>query len=249
MEAFTWVGFVAFFVVATAVGFRLLLLWWRTRELPELLIASGVLGIGTFGFAFSVFAMLLMPGHPGLGRLMWAVALFAMGLGGTTTYLFTCVVFRRDASWARALVWTTGVLFALGFVAEAAISGFVFEGDPQRGVVMQATSWLRVGAFGWGAGESLVWWHRMRRRAALGLGDPVVQNRFLLWAVGIGAAGWGSVVGLLAGLLFGLSAYGNPWLQLSSSLHGLAAAVAMWLAFLPPAWYLRRVEAGAGARA
>ena len=37
------VGFLAFFVVALVVGVRLVHLWWRTRQLPELLIGLGVL--------------------------------------------------------------------------------------------------------------------------------------------------------------------------------------------------------------
>ena len=37
MNGLVWVGFGAFFVVASTVGVRLLLLWRRTRQLPELL--------------------------------------------------------------------------------------------------------------------------------------------------------------------------------------------------------------------
>ena len=42
MESFVWVGFVAFFVASLSVGVRLVLLWGRTRQLPELLIGIGV---------------------------------------------------------------------------------------------------------------------------------------------------------------------------------------------------------------
>ena len=38
-----------------------------------------------------------------------------------------------------------------------------------------------------------------------------------------------------------------PWLTLSSSAHGLVAAIAIWLAFLPPAVYRRRFAAPAAA--
>jgi hypothetical protein len=51
-----WVGFVAFFVVALTVGVRVLLLARRTRELPELLMGIGVLGIGPVGFGLMVVA-------------------------------------------------------------------------------------------------------------------------------------------------------------------------------------------------
>ena len=38
--ALVWIGFVTFFVVALAVGVRLALLWKRTGEWPELMIAT-----------------------------------------------------------------------------------------------------------------------------------------------------------------------------------------------------------------
>jgi len=38
-----------------------------------------------------------------------------------------------------------------------------------------------------------------------------------------------------------------PWVMLSSSLHGLAAAIAMWLAFVPNARYTRWIRVRAAA--
>jgi len=42
MNPLILVGFLTFFVVALTVGVRLLLLWGRTRQLPELLMGIGV---------------------------------------------------------------------------------------------------------------------------------------------------------------------------------------------------------------
>ena len=47
-------------------------------------------------------------------------------------------------------------------------------------------------------------------------------------------------------LIGGALAWG--WVMLSSSLHGLAAAVAMWLAFVPNAWYTRMIRTRAERR-
>jgi hypothetical protein len=44
-------------------------------------------------------------------------------------------------------------------------------------------------------------------------------------------------------LTTGLPMLELPWVMMSSSLHGFVAAVALWLAFVPPARYLRRVRA------
>jgi hypothetical protein len=247
--ALSLVGFVAFFAVSLVVGLRLLLLWWRTRRSPELWIACGVLGIGSFGFAFAVMALAVLERHPGLSQALWAVAFLAMNLGGATTYVFTWTVFRPDRAWAGWLCALAAGVFAGAWILELVMTGFLIEGDPQQGLAMQSSSWMRVGALGWGAIESLRYYTIMRRRERLGLADPVVTNRFLLWGLGIGAAGWGSLVGLLVPLLTGINAREPGGLQLSSSLHGLAAAVAMWLAFLPPARYVRFIEARAPAQA
>jgi hypothetical protein len=53
LESFVWVGFAAFFVASLTAGVRLVMLWRRTRELPELLIGIGVLGIGPVGYGLS----------------------------------------------------------------------------------------------------------------------------------------------------------------------------------------------------
>ncbi len=104
---------------------------------------------------------------------------------------------------------------------------------------------LLVGCLLWGSAEALVYWRKMRRRLRLGLADPVVTNRFFLWGLGAGAAGLGTAIGMVAQLVTGLPPLQMPWITLSSSLHGLTAAVALWLAFVPNQAYLRFIEARA----
>ena len=94
---------------------------------------------------------------------------------------------------------------------------------------------------GWGSFESLRYWTRMKRRARLGLADPVVTNRFFLWGLAAGAAGAGSALGVGVSLVTGLSHMEIPWVIASSSAHGFVAAVAISLAFVPPPAYLRWV--------
>ena len=68
--------------------------------------------------------------------------------------------------------------------------------------------------------------------AALGTG--VAQAR-------IGAAGVGSVISLAVQLATGAAMAELPGLMLSNSLHGLASALLMWVAFVPPAAWRRFV--------
>ena len=73
-------GFIAFFLVSLTVGVRLLLLWRRTRQLPELLIGIGVLGIGPVGFGLQMAgAVRMQAGHD--PELLFLLGYFAAGCG------------------------------------------------------------------------------------------------------------------------------------------------------------------------
>ena len=102
---------------------------------------------------------------------------------------------------------------------------------------------MQVGALLWGSGGSV----RLvalacSARVAIGLGDALVANRFLLWSIGAGAAGLGSAIGTVVGFFAGRPMTEMPVLTLVLSLFGLASASALWLAFVPPARYLAWVR-------
>jgi hypothetical protein len=242
MSPLVGIGFAAFFVASLTVGVRLVRLWSRTRQLPELLIGIGVLGIGPVGFGLATVAELARPAHPEIAAPLVAVALLAVSVGVFAKCVFNWRVYRRDSAWLAGVVSATGVILAACWLAELA-DGFH---DPYRaGRAYFLRSGLQVFCLLWGSAEALVYWRKMRRRLCLGLADPVVTNRFFLWGLGAGAAGVGSAVGIAAQLVTGLPPLELPWIMLSSSLHGLVAAVAMWLAFLPTRSYLRFIEARA----
>jgi hypothetical protein len=69
-----------------------------------------------------------------------------------------------------------------------------------------------------------------------------------MWGIGAGAAGWGSFVGSAAQAVTGIPSLAMPWVTVSSSLHGLVAAVALSLAFMPPESYRRFIAARAQTR-
>ena len=46
LEAVAAVGGGSFVLVSLAVGLRLLLVWWRTRELPEFALGFGLFAMG-----------------------------------------------------------------------------------------------------------------------------------------------------------------------------------------------------------
>lgn len=80
--------------------------------------------------------------------------------------------------------------------------------------------------------------HRMaRRRVALGLADRVVANRFLLWGL-FGLTATGINVASLIGNALGVDPSRSPSVIVPMGVLGFGASAAMYLAFVPPAWYL-----------
>jgi hypothetical protein len=240
MKLVVVIGFAAFFVSSLAIGCRLLWLARRNRGLPELLIGLGILGIGPAGFALTIFAM-LASAHPGLVLATLATAQLAISAGATSAYVFNWQVFRRDSRLAPAVIGLAVAGFAVCFVGRWLHGGYTLP--------MRLDSWMLgttanvIVCMWWGSFESLRYYALMLRRVRLGLADPVVANRFLLWGIGIGAAGVGSAVGSILMLLKGNAVRELDASTLSNSLFGLLSAVSMWAAFLPPAAYRRWLAA------
>jgi hypothetical protein len=237
-------GFLAFFVVALVVGLRLVGLAARTRQLPELLMGVGVLGIGPVGFGGIVAAMAVAPGSPGAARALGCAATLAVAIGVAAKYVFNWRIYRPTSPLAAAACLSGIAGLAGAIVLEGAATGF----SP---LSWQGAGWhvlrsaLQVGCLLWGASEALLYWGKMRRRVRLGLADPLLANRFLLWGVGAGAAGLGSAIGVVAQLATGRPPLEQAWVTISSSLHGLVSACALWLAFVPPQAYRRRIRGAA----
>ncbi len=239
MAALSGVGFGVFFLASLAIGLRLVALARRTRRPPELLIGLGVLGIGPAGMGCMIGAAALHAGQPGVSRALAAAALLSIAAGSVASCIFNWRVFRPESGPARSWVFATALLHGVGFGLEAGTTGFANPLRPGHGATLNA--WLCTANLLWGATESLRYYALMRRRLRLGLADPLVTNRFLLWGLGIGAAGVGSLISVGVQLASGVSMSQLPALTLSNSMFGLCAAVLMWIAFLPPAAWRRHV--------
>jgi hypothetical protein len=236
-------GFAAFFVVALWVGVRLVALWLRTRHWPELLIGVGVLGIGPVGFGFQTLALLV--DDPATAEALAAASALALAFGVWSKLVFNWLVYRRGSGPARV---------ALAFLCAAV--GVLLYAQPQEGSFLAGVRDVRLAsargalqaiALGWGAAEAIAYWRQLRRRLPLGLADPVIANRFALWGLAAGAAGLGTTVGVLYSFLTGRPFLDSPAILASSSAFGLVAACAMWLAFVPPARYVRWIAGEAPA--
>ena len=236
MAAVSALGFGIFFLVSLAIGLRLVATAKRTRHSPELLVGIGILCIGPLGMGCILVGAVLR--HFQLqAAVPTALGLIAVCAGSVAGCLFNWHVFRPDSGRARSWVFGTVLAYGLAFGLELGTTAFA---DPlQLGPGGKLIAALCSANLLWGGGESLRYYVLMRRRLRLSLADPLVTNRFLLWGLGIGAAGLGSLVAALVQAISGFSASEMPLVTLSNSLFGLASAVLMWIAFVPPAAWRR----------
>lgn len=235
-------GFLLQITACALVGGRLLALARRTRKLPELAFGAGFLLLGVVGQPVSVLARSPLAGSPELAGALLALGLATQSLGCLCLDVGTWRVFRPAAPWAAALVLAVAALFVVSLAGHGATVGFA--GGADRGGFYWAGLLARGGSFAWCAVETLLYHRQMRRRLRLGLADPVVANRFLLW----GVAALGLVAAFLTFLVAKLSgvnaATSHPFLATSFAVAVVSGA-AMWLAFFAPEAYTRRIAARA----
>jgi len=89
----------------------------------------------------------------------------------------------------------------------------------------------------WLVAESVRYYGIMQRRLPLGLADPVVTDRFRLWAFA-GAAGLAMLATSAPPVVMGEQQ--TPWMSWVLPLFavsGIAASASYLLAFFPPGWY------------
>jgi len=235
-------GFVAFFFVALWVGVRLLAQWGRTRELPELLLGLGVLGIGPVGFGFLLLAAAAGANDPRAPSVLAGISAVAVGGGASSKAIFNWKIYHPTSRGAAAIAFAAIALLAFAVAAEGVTTGYAPESWMRPGWILLREA-VQVGVLLWGAAEALVWWGRMRRRVRVGLGDALVASRFLFWGIGAGMAGVGSLLGGVIALVQGRGITELPELTVMLSMFGMTSAVSLWLAFATPKWFKRRVQA------
>jgi len=245
MEWLAALGGGAFVLVSLVVGIRLLLLARRTRQLPEFVMGGALLVMGGIGYPATAIARGGEALDPTVRGAIAGFALVcqAVGIAGLAT--FTARVFRADQRIATLGAWTLGLLALATVVTDGALSGF--HGAVQNvGLPMRGNEALAGLVLGWCTVESFLYHSKLKRRVKLGLASPVVANRIRLWGIGSLFAmllNWISQVAAWNGIDVATSALGAG---LVGALGPIAAG-SVWLAFFPPASYVRRIERAAEA--
>lgn len=243
VELLGMLGGGAFTVVSFVIGLRLLGLALRTRQLPELLIGTSMLFLAGLGYPLSAVAReaVTLPHVARAAIGATAGLLGAAGLWANTA--FTFVLFRRQLLAARAAVFGVS-LFCVGLLA-------VQTGTGDWALGTQFWGWLSFGvtlSYGWCFLECGHYYRLLRRRLRIGLADPVVTDRFGLYAAATGMAVATNTIGQLYWWR-GVEMLTDELGALLLVVLGSGSTVLMCLAFIPPRAYLERVRTRSAARA
>jgi hypothetical protein len=242
VERLLGIGLLVMIVADAVVGLKLLLRARRTGGIPELAFGGAFILLGAVGYPLSVIArkMAAAGGDPDGGLL--AAALAAQNLGCLAMAVATWTTFRPDRRWAKRLVWGAAAAFGLSLLGDSLAAG--------RPCLRDGGPWYWVGfvpralAFFWAAAEASRYHAMMRRRLPLGLADPVVTDRFRLWAISSAAVAAAFVIFGAARFLVDDVAT-SPTVLIATSLVGVVAGATVLLAFAPPAAYVRHVRSRA----
>jgi hypothetical protein len=237
-----------FALACGSVGVRLLLIHRRSRQLPELLLALALLTIIVCAPLLAVSGL----GRGVVGAIRFAPLVLGLALFWLYTLFtgaFTWRAFRPAASWGGLLV---AALCAAHLAAMLGALRGLAAAPESMPSIDAAWGWfvaVRVPpilALAWTGGEAFRQWRMARRRVALGIGDPVVCNRFALWC----AVGSFSTANNLVSTLLqaqGIGPVAHPVGAAVIALSGLGSSALLWLVFMPPAryqaWVIRRASA------
>jgi hypothetical protein len=190
------------------------------------------------------------------------VAQGVLYLGVLSFAAFTWKTFRPHGAVGRAGFSLVAILFVSNLVLMRTTGAYR---DQAHAFHMVLSASLTV-AFAWSFFETRIYHARMKRRAQLGLADPVVTNRFFLFSVWTGSMMiiplavtairvFNHVAGMEPALpeANGLEVRpGAEWslaaIRALVSLFGPAMIVGLWLSFFPPARYLDWIRTRSGRR-
>lgn len=241
-------------VLCLVVGTRLLRAGLGPKRRPELalaiyFLASAFLSTVCQGLVYGglIDPSIALPGRA--SRLVLGLGVLGMSVGGAAVWVFTWLSFRPNAHWARGAA-AAGVLLAMGgFAFEALHEGFAVTLAPGPGHWVAWTG--RTAPMLWVTAESLRYWALLRRRMRLGLADPVVVNRFLLWGIWsaatfvnlaadlIARAIYVAVAGTTTEIIMGLVEPVVIGAMAVTMVLGVISAATLFLTFFPTAGYRR----------
>jgi hypothetical protein len=242
-------GQVVYLAAAVVLAWHLLARARRSRDMAPLLLGIQLLFAMGFGYLLCAagmgLAMLSTAPSPRLVSILLAAGHGATTIGLSAALLFERRVFWPEARWPLALMAGLMAAMGVGWLG-ATTSGAFATGSYASGWVRLLTAGM-LGTNLWVGIEPLVYHSKLAKRVPLGLAEPLVADRFLLWGLGSLARAALILMGPAAeALLAGLdgearNTFSAATLAVAGTL-GLATSVAYWLTFNPTPAYARWVE-------
>ena len=237
MEEHAYIGELISAFIYLFAGMRLLQLSSRSGEVPERLLGAMFLVTGA---SFILYDLPIILDSESL----WTPLSFAgrvVFLGAPVLLaVFTRRVFRPEGAWGTWMVYGCAILLATG------VGGSVWTGDLEGFTVSSPWFWAEWAGitipYAWAGVEALAHHHRARRRLRLGLCDPLICNRYLLW----GFFGAMQVLVCVAAVPSYATyeqegAFAATWDMLISAGEIFSLAL-IWLIFFSPAVYRRWIN-------
>jgi hypothetical protein len=234
-----------------SLGVRL----WRTGAAgaPERWLALAFASLGAGILPRLAAAHLLGGGESGARVLgLNAVSHLAIAVAIVGLAAFVWRVFRPASRAAGACVGA----IALGNLVLTLWISATAHALQEASALALALNGSRLVVLLWAFAECARYARLMRRRLALGLADPLLANRFVLWSVWTGALGFaGLLLFAVRSRAFWLHSQGIdprsvmpaaiPLTAVSVGCAVICAGLAIWLAFFPPDRYRRWLHAQA----
>lgn len=228
-------------IVCFIAGARLIRLSWRSQTSPELLLGTSFL---LWGLAYLCWQIPVATTNHPLTQPLFFVARVFSDAAMVVFASFTRITFRPQACWAKILV------FAIAIGVFTGVTGSIAVGD-WEGIQPTDNPWWWVdwvagfAAMGWVAVEGLIHYFNARERVRLGLCDPLVCNRYLLW--GITGTVWTVVWGMSAiGYLeFEIQHFWSSAIDRASGTLDITGIALVLLICFPPHFYQRWVRGAA----
>jgi len=239
MEAGDYIGSVLAGLVYFAVGACLVRLGSRTRSASEWVLGLTFLIWGV-SYVFWVVS-LASHGQPALKSQLLIASRLATNLGGVWIAYVPLLLFRRGSTWAKRLSVSIAICLIVG------TAGSIWVGDPQ-GVEPLTNFWWWPEWIGtiapsiWIGAEGLHHYGTNRPRVRLGLCEPIVGHRYLLW--GIAGVLWTllDVVTVAHYAEFWITGSWSATLDIFLGFCEIAVLAMIWLAFFAPARYQQRIN-------
>lgn len=236
------IGLLAYLASSLVLGARLLLASRKTRELADWAMGLAYFFGGGLGWAAYLVSQTPSLKATAFGAMLERSSLFFLVLGVSAMTLAIWRLFRPDQRWAALLVGLLTISMGVEVIHNCILTATAFP--KANDVWYWPGAMARNVAFIWLPYEAFRYHGMLRRRLPLGLTTPRVVNQMFLWGFAGATTLVVQAVAVTASVLGVEHRYGVA-LALVFAVSGMLGGGAIWLAFFPPAFYVRFVERGA----